>query len=166
MASERERDKTHQPIFFSSVAALEAAAAAKTGLASDWHTIDQETIDAFAEATGDRQWIHTDPERAARESPYGTTIAHGLLSLGLLPTMIVEAFTIDSASMTINYGFDRVRFVSPVPVGADLRATFALAGVERTATGARLTWEVTLEIEGVPKPALVARWIALVIERP
>ena len=156
----------HAPIAFASVAALEETAAANAVLASDWHTIDQTTIDAFAEATGDRQWIHVDPARAARESPYGSTIAHGLLSLGLLPMMIVEAFTIDSASMTINYGFDRVRFVAPVSVGASLRATFALASVERAAMGARIAWNVTLEIAGAAKPALVARWIAQVIERP
>ncbi len=155
----------HQPIVFAHVAALDEASRAQTALTSGWHTIDQATIDAFAAATGDRQWIHTDSARAARESPYGTTIAHGLLSLSLLPTMIVEALTIESATMTINYGFDRVRFVSPVPVGAKLRATFALASTERATTGTRLTWNVTLEIAGAEKPALVAQWIALVIER-
>jgi acyl dehydratase len=155
----------HEPIAFANLAALEAATAAKTVLASDWHTIDQATIDAFAEATGDRQWIHSDPARAERDSPFGTTIAHGLLSLGLLPMMIVEALTIESATMTINYGFDRVRFVSPVPVGATLRATFVLASVERAPTGSRMTWNVTLEIAGGMKPALVAQWIAQIIER-
>lgn len=155
----------HEPIAFANVAALEAAAATDAVLASDWHTIDQATIDAFAETTGDRQWIHLDPARAARESPYGTTIAHGLLSLSLLPMMIAEALTIASASMTINYGFDRVRFVSPVPVGSSVRATFALASVERAATGTRITWSVTLEIADAAKPALVARWISQVIER-
>ncbi len=156
----------HEPIAFASVAALEATPATNAVLASDWHTIDQATIDTFAEATSDRQWIHTDPARAARDSPYGTTIAHGLLSLALLPMMIAEALRIESASMTINYGFDRVRFVSPVPVGARLRATFALASVERSASGARIAWTVTLEIAGSEKPALVARWISQVIERP
>ena len=155
----------NEPIAFANVAALEAATAARIVLASDWHTIDQATIDAFAEATGDRQWIHSDPARAARESPYGTTIAHGLLSLALLPMMIGEAFTIQSATMSINYGFDRVRFVSPVPVGARLRATFVLASVKRAPASSRMTWNVTLEIAGGAKPALVAQWIAQIIER-
>ncbi len=149
---------------FADVAAMEAAMTYGESLSSGWRTVDQATIDAFAEATGDRQWIHVDAARAAAESPFGTTIAHGFLSLSLLSAMIAETFAIDSAVLTINYGFDRVRFIAPVPVDARVRATFALANVTRGGGGTRVTWDVAMEIAGSAKPALAAQWIALVVE--
>lgn len=149
---------------FADLAALEEAARAGDVVRAAWRTIDQATIDTFAAATGDRQWIHLDAERARRESPYGTTIAHGFLTLSSLSAMIGEALEIASARMTVNYGFDRVRFVSPVPVGARIRGVFTVAGVTRTPEGARVTWDATVEIDGATKPALVARWISYVIE--
>ncbi len=149
---------------FADVAALEAAMTDGQSLASEWRTVDQATIDAFAEATGDRQWIHADAARAAAESPFHTTIAHGFLSLSLLSAMIAETLEIASAVMTINYGFDRIRFITPVPVDARVRATFALANVTRGPGGARVTWDVAMEIAESAKPALAAQWIALVVE--
>jgi acyl dehydratase len=122
---------------------------------SDWISVTQERIDAFAHATGDHQWIHVDPVRAAA-GPFGTTIAHGFLTLSLLPEMGETAFAIDDAKMGINYGLNRVRFPSPVPVGSRLRGHFKLLRVEPIDGGVQMTVEVTMEREGSPKPVCVA----------
>lgn len=123
---------------------------------SDWVQIDQERIDRFAEATGDHQWIHVDPARA-RQGPYGTTVAHGFLTLSLLPLFFESAFVIRDVSMGINYGLNRVRFPAPVPVDSRLRAHFMLLAYEPLEpAGAQLTVQVTVEREGSDKPVCVA----------
>jgi acyl dehydratase len=125
----------------------------------EWFLVTQERIDLFAEATGDRQWIHTEPERAARESPYGTTIAHGFLTLSLLSELMMRAVSVGGLRMGLNYGLNRVRFVSPVPAGARIRGRFTLAAVEEIKGGVQATWSVTVEREGNDKPACVAEWL-------
>ncbi len=128
--------------------------------ASDWLTIDQATIDAFAEVTGDRQWIHTDPRRAQAESRYGRTIAHGFLTLSLLSRLSHEAFEVAGEfRMRINYGLNRVRFPAPVLEGSRIRATFSVQSVEDIPDGHQVVWLVTVDVEGSEKPALVAEWI-------
>jgi acyl dehydratase len=122
---------------------------------SDWVTVDQQRIDLFADATGDHQWIHTDPERAAG-GPFGKTIAHGFLTLSLLPLFTQTAFHIGDVRMGVNYGLNRVRFTHPVPVGSRLRGHHTLLKYEGIPGGAQLTLEVTVEIEGADKPACVA----------
>lgn len=124
---------------------------------SDWFTITQDLIDRFADLTDDFQWIHVDQERARVESPYGNTIAHGFLTLSLLSRLSREAIDIrGDFRMRINYGFNRVRFVSPVPAGSRIRARFTVQKV----TEIEVTWLVTVEVEGSEKPALVAEWLA------
>lgn len=123
---------------------------------SDWIDVSQERVDRFAEATGDRQWIHVDVERA-RQGPFGGPIAHGFLTLSLLPALIEQAFHVEGVRMGINYGLNKVRFVSPVPVGSRLRARFVLLGSENIdGGGVQMTWRVTLEADGQSKPACVA----------
>ena len=126
---------------------------------TEWLTVSQQHIDEFADATGDDQWIHVDRERAARESPYRRTVAHGFLTLSLLPHFFKEAVEIQGARMGINYGLNRVRFTGPVPAGSRVRARFGLAAVEDIAQGVQTTWNVTVEREGGDKPAVVADWI-------
>jgi acyl dehydratase len=126
---------------------------------SDWLKIEQERIDRFAEATGDRQWIHVDAARAAAESPFGSTIAHGYLTLSLLPGMMMETLVIRLGRMSINYGANRVRFAAPVRAGDRIRAHFTLAALEEIAGGVQLTWHALVEIEGQRKPACVAELI-------
>jgi acyl dehydratase len=126
---------------------------------SDWVTVEQSHIDQFAEATGDHQWIHVDPERAA-DGPFGKTIAHGFLTLSLLPVLVAKTYRIDGVKMGINYGLNKVRFTSPVPVGSKVRGSIVLSGVEQTKDGAtQLTTTVTVEMEGSERPALVAEWL-------
>ncbi|CAG1018031.1 3-hydroxybutyryl-CoA dehydratase [Burkholderiaceae bacterium] len=126
---------------------------------SDWITVDQQRIDRFAQATGDHQWIHVDPVRAAA-GPFGTTVAHGFLTLSLLPEMSASAFAIDEAKMGVNYGLNRVRFPAPVPVNSRLRGRFKLLSYDAIPGGAQMTVEVTMEREGSPKPVCVAESIA------
>jgi acyl dehydratase len=127
---------------------------------SEWHTITQQQIDAFADITSDHQWIHTDPERARRESPYGATIAHGFLTVSLLSGMIEEAISLQGdLKMRINYGFNRLRFTSAVPAGARVRARFTVNGLKEIQGGVEIAWGVIVEIEGQTKPALVAEWL-------
>jgi acyl dehydratase len=126
----------------------------------EWLEISQERIAQFAEATDDRQWIHLDPSRAAAESPYGGTIAHGLLTLSLIVPFVERAVAVDGVRMTVNYGFNRVRFPSAVPAGARLRPRVAVGAVESVAGGVQVTWHVTIEREGGDKPACVAEWVA------
>jgi len=120
---------------------------------SDWLTITQERVNLFAEATGDHQWIHVDPARAEKESPFGGPIAHGYLTLSLLAKFSQESIKIGNARMGVNYGSNKVRFTSPVRVGQAVRARFKLAAYDEIPGGAQLTWNVTIDIKGGDKPA-------------
>ena len=126
--------------------------------ASDWVVVGQPRIDLFAQATGDAQWVPGDPARAAA-GPFGTTVAHGFLTLSLLPELMAAAFHIEDVRMGLNYGLDRLRFPSPVPVDSRLRARCHLTKFELIEGGAQLTITVTVEREGGAKPACVAEWI-------
>ncbi|HEY5246828.1 MAG TPA: MaoC family dehydratase [Dermatophilaceae bacterium] len=129
---------------------------------SDWHTITQEQIDLFAEATGDDQWIHTDPERAAT-GPFGTTIAHGYLTMSLIPALVSQIYTIEGLQMDVNYGSNKVRFPAPVPAGSRVRAGAELLELARGPQGAQATVRVTIEREGGDKPACVAEALAMLV---
>ena len=122
---------------------------------SDWVTITQEQVQQFADATGDQQWIHVDPERAKEQSPFGGPIAHGYLTLSLLPSLIPQIVTITGFSMGVNYGTEKVRFPSPVPVGARVRAGATMAAATPFEGGVQMNLKVTIEVEGQPKPAMV-----------
>ncbi len=126
---------------------------------SDWIAIDQQRINAFADATGDHQWIHVDVERARRETPFGATIAHGFLTLSLVSALMRQTVAIDGLRMTINYGLNRVRFVSPVPAGSRVRARVALGAVGDVKDGTQAAWTITVEREGGDKPCVVAEWL-------
>jgi len=141
-----------------SIAALANYTGKEAGI-SDWLEVSQERIDQFAEVSEDRQWIHIDRERAARESPFKTTIAHGFLTLSLLSALARLAISVSGVRMGINYGLNRVRFVSPVPADARIRGRFTLATVEEIKGGVQLTWNVTVEREGSDKPCCVAEWL-------
>lgn len=123
---------------------------------SDWHLVTQKEINAFAECTHDHQWIHVDVERAANESPFGTTIAHGYYTLSLAPYLLSQIWQVNGLKMGINYGINRLRFPHPVPVGKKVRASAKLDGVEDVKDGKQVQVTVTFEIEGVEKPACVA----------
>jgi len=125
---------------------------------SDWLSISQERIDQFAAATGDDQWIHLDADRAAIESPYGATVAHGFLTLSLVTPLLRDTIALDDAGMIVNYGCDRVRFVSAVPAGASIRARFTLAGVDARSDSVQVTWAVVIERQGHGKPSVVLDW--------
>ncbi len=142
---------------FDGVDDLRAAVGTTIG-SSDWLTVEQGQIDGFADATLDHQWIHVDTERA-KEGPFGTTIAHGFLTLSLLPAMIARVYRVDGVRMGINYGLNRVRFTSPVPVGSKVRGTIELMEVGDVTGGAQIVNKVTVEIEGSERPALVAEWL-------
>ena len=124
---------------------------------SDWHEVTQDQVNLFADATGDHQWIHVDPERAAKESPFGGPIAHGYLTISLAPKLLPQIMRVDGIAMGVNYGINKLRFPTPVPVGGKLRAGATLAGVEDIAGGAQVTMDVTFEVEGTDKPACVAQ---------
>ncbi len=128
---------------------------------SDWFTVSQERIDKFAEATSDDQWIHVDAGRAARESPYGATIAHGFLTLSLIGTLLRDAIVIEGVRMTVNYGSNRVRFMAPVIAGSRIRGRFVVASVEESGEAVKVVWSVTVERESDGKPCCVAEWILL-----
>ncbi|MRG60039.1 dehydratase [Agromyces sp. CFH 90414] len=128
----------------------------------DWFTIDQTRIDAFAAATDDHQWIHVDVERAAA-GPFGAPIAHGFLTLSLLTALATPLLDVGGLAMGVNYGFEKVRFLQPVTAGSRVRAVGTIAGAERTGTGVRVTQELTVEIEGSERPALVAQWVTLLV---
>jgi acyl dehydratase len=123
---------------------------------SDWLPVTQDRINRFADATGDHQWIHVDPVRAAAESPFGGTIAHGYLTLALIPRLMMEALDVGGGRMIVNYGLDRLRFVTPVRCLDRVRAHFTLAGMEDFPGGVQIHWTVQVEIEGQPKPACIA----------
>ena len=122
----------------------------------DWYPVTQEQINLFAEATGDYQWIHLDEKRAAKESPFGTTIAHGFLTLSLLPRVMGDTVELPPAKMTVNYGLNRVRFAAPVPAGSRVRPGMTLLAVDEVTGGVQLTWRVIIEVEGSEKPACIA----------
>ncbi|MHB1527083.1 MAG: MaoC family dehydratase [Candidatus Dormibacteria bacterium] len=125
---------------------------------SPWHQITQAQVDLFAEATGDHQWIHVDPERA-RLGPFGGTVAHGYLTLSLLPMLLQGMVRVPGVGLALNYGLNRVRFVSPVPVGSRVRATAVPQAVTDVEGGVQLVLAVTVEIEGQEKPACVAETV-------
>ncbi|WP_040796121.1 MaoC family dehydratase [Nocardia higoensis] len=147
---------------FDGIADLEKAVGEHLGY-SDWYTVTQEKVNLFAEATGDHQWIHVDPERAA-QGPFGGPIAHGFLTLSLLPVLSKQVFRVDGLKMGINYGQDKVRFPSSVLVGSRLRAGIELLSVERSAAGARVRTRVTVQVEEAPKPACVAEHISVMVD--
>ncbi|WP_062990446.1 MaoC family dehydratase [Nocardia anaemiae] len=146
---------------FNGIGELEQAVGTHLGY-SEWHTVTQEQIDLFAEATGDRQWIHVDPERAA-QGPFGTTIAHGYLTLSLLPLLVSQVYRVDGLKMGINYGSNKVRFPSPVPSGSRVRAGVELVKLEPTKAGVQVTALVTIEREGGDKPACIAEALSVLV---
>ena len=139
---------------FEHLSDLQSLVGQELGL-SDWLEIEQTRIDRFAEATGDHQWIHTDPVRAAA-GPFGVTVAHGFLTLSLVPLLFETGFSVGDVVMGINYGLNRVRFANPVRVGSRLRGRFKLLAYDVLPGGAQLTVEVTVELDGQAKPACVA----------
>jgi acyl dehydratase len=142
-------------VVIASPAALQAWIGQEVAL-SDWLQVTQERIDRFAEATGDHQWIHVDSARAAAESPFGGTIAHGYLTVALIATLMLESVEVEGCRMIINYGINRLRFLMPVRSGDRVRARFTLAALEPIKGGVQLEWTVQVEIEGQTKPACVA----------
>lgn len=126
---------------------------------SDYMEIDQGRVQLFADATGDQQWIHTDPERAKAQSPFGGPIAHGYLTLSLGPVLLPQIFSVGGVAMGVNYGANKVRFMAPVPVGARLRAGIKVLAVDDIQGGAQVTLETTFETEGATKPSCVAEVI-------
>jgi acyl dehydratase len=139
---------------FTSGADLAASVGQEIGV-SDWHEIPQSQIDLFAEATGDDQWIHIDPERA-KAGPYGTTIAHGYLTLSLLAPLMKTTYRIEGAKMAVNYGLNKVRFAAPVRVGSRVRVRVSLATVDEIPNGVQSVWSAVIELEGSEKPACIA----------
>jgi len=146
-----------------SLASYQAMVGREIGV-SAWYLVDQKRIDAYADVTEDHQFIHVDPERAARETPFGTTIAHGFLTMSLMSVMSYEVLpVIEGTTMGINYGIDRLRFLSPVRSGSRVRGRFTLAEAKlRKPNELQTRTSVSVEIEGEDKPALVADWIGLV----
>ena len=129
---------------------------------SEWVLIEQDRIDKFAEATGDHQWIHVDPERAGK-GPFGSTIAHGFLTLSLIPALAWEVYTVEGARLSVNYGLNKLRFITPVKVGSRVRARLAVASVEEVPGDAlQVATTVTVELEGAEKPAAVAETLTRV----
>jgi acyl dehydratase len=139
---------------FSGVEELKGAVGESLG-SSDWLSVDQKRIDQFADATGDHQWIHVDPERA-KDGPFGTTIAHGFLTLSLIPIFTPQVFRVENVKMGINYGVNKVRFTSPVPVNSRLRGSYELSSVDDVSGVVQVTSKVTVELEGSDRPACVA----------
>jgi len=139
---------------FTSAADLKDSEGQEVGV-SDWHEIPQSQIDLFAEATGDDQWIHVDPERAAA-GPYGATIAHGYLTLSLLAPLMKTTYRIEGAKMAVNYGLNKVRFAAPVRVGSRVRVRVSLTSVQPIPNGVQSVWSAIVELEGSEKPACIA----------
>jgi len=123
---------------------------------SEWQPITQERVNLFAEATDDHQWIHVDPERA-KDGPFGVAIAHGYLTLSLAPVLLNKVLRVDNTKFGVNYGCNKVRFPSPVPVGSELRMGVTIAAVDETDGGAQVTYDLVMEIKDAPKPACVAQ---------
>jgi acyl dehydratase len=146
---------------FTGVAELEAAVGTHLGY-SDWHVVTQQQIDSFADSTGDHQWIHVDPEKAAR-GPFGTTIAHGYLTLSLVPMLAGQVYSIQGFSMGVNYGAEKLRFPAPVPVGSRIRAGVQLLSVAPGGGGYRIVDRTTVELESGGKPACVVDVVSIVV---
>jgi acyl dehydratase len=146
---------------FDGVAELEEAVGTHLGH-SEWHTVNQDQIDAFAAATGDHQWIHVDPAKAA-EGPFGSTVAHGFLTLSLLPMLTWQVYKVEGVKMGVNYGADKLRFPSPVPVGSRVRAGVELTSVTPNKLGYQIATRVTIELDGSDKPACVVDMLAVVV---
>ena len=146
---------------FTTIEDLEAAVGENLGY-TEWLEITQERVDTFAEATGDFQWIHVDPEKA-KDGPFGGTIAHGYLTLSLIPIFSVELFSLDTPGAKLNYGSNKVRFMNPVRVGKRIRATATVTKFEEIKSGRQLTVSYTIEIEGEEKPAMIAETITLLL---
>ncbi|WP_280346455.1 MaoC family dehydratase [Nocardia neocaledoniensis] len=146
---------------FDGLAELEAAVGTHLGY-SQWHAITQDQVNTFAEATGDHQWIHVDPEKAA-QGPFGTTIAHGYLTLSLVPMLVSEIYRVDGVKMGVNYGSNKLRFPAPVPVGSKVRAGVELVSVTPGAGGHLVTAKVVIEREGGDKPVCVVETVSLVV---
>lgn len=142
---------------------LHAAANTRIGYSS-WHTLTQERIDAFADATGDHQWIHVDPARAS-EGPFGATIAHGHLLTSMIPMLVWEVYTVDAVRMGINYGSNKIRFPSPVPVGSRIRAAVEIKGVDTVPSGVQVVTGVTIERENADKPVCIAEIVSSYVPR-
>ena len=142
---------------FTGIDELRAAAGSAVGV-SDWVTVRQDQVDMFADATVDHQWIHVDQERA-EQGPFGTTIAHGFLTLSLLPMLIAQVYRVEGVRMGINYGLNRVRFTAPVPVGSQVRGNVELLDVSDVTGGVQVATKVTVEIAESERPALVAEWL-------
>jgi acyl dehydratase len=121
--------------------------------------VSQIRINAFAEATDDRQWIHVDPERAARDSPFGTTVAHGFLTLSLLPLIVGPAIDLEGTRIRVNYGLNAVRFIAPVKADSSIRASVSLQSWEPIRSGIQATWNVMIDVRGSPLPACTAQWV-------
>ncbi|HEY6425458.1 MAG TPA: MaoC family dehydratase [Pseudonocardiaceae bacterium] len=145
---------------FTAAGELRTAVGEELG-ASDWMIIGQRRVDAFADATDDHQWIHVDPQRATA-GPFGTTIAHGFLTLSLLPHLIGQVYRVEGATMAINYGLNKVRFPTPVPVGSRVRVQVTLVEVTDAAGGLQVVVRATLQVEGNAKPGCVADWVTRV----
>ena len=143
---------------FASPADLHDAVGEHLG-SSEWHAVDQEQVNLFADATGDHQWIHVDPERA-KDGPFGTTIAHGFLVLSLVPMLASQVYSLDGVRMGINYGLNKVRFTAPVPTGSKVRASVRLLSVDDIADGVHVVNQVTVELEGSEKPCCVAETVS------
>lgn len=150
------------PKEYDGIAGFEAHVGEHLGY-SAWRTVTQKEIDLFAEATGDHQWIHVDAERAA-QGPYGKTIAHGYLTLSLVPILAQQIYRVTGLTMQVNYGSDKLRFPAPVPVDSRIRAGAELLKVERSKNGGRATVRLTVEVEGNDKPACVVETIAAMVE--
>jgi acyl dehydratase len=146
---------------FADIAELEAAVGTHLGY-SEWHTVDQEQIDTFARATGDHQWIHVDPLRAA-QGPFGSTIAHGYLTLALVPMLVWEVYQVEGATMGVNYGADKLRFPAPLPVDSKVRAGVTLLSVTPSSGGHQVKARVTIEREGGEKPVCVVDTLSIVM---
>jgi acyl dehydratase len=143
---------------FATLAELQALVGNEVGV-SRWFDVTQQRIDTFADATDDNQWIHVDPERSARESPFGGTVAHGFLTLSLLSAMLEDVVLMGDVKLAVNYGLNKVRFPAPVAAGSRVRARIALAAVEVLDGGAQLVWDIVVEREGGGKPACVAEFL-------
>lgn len=148
---------------FHGIEELRAAVGTHLGY-SEWHTITQREIDLFAEATGDHQWIHVDPQKAAL-GPFGATIAHGYLTLALIPMLVGQVYAVEGIAMGVNYGANKVRFPSPVPVGSRVRARVVLVSVEPGSGGFQCVARVTVEREGSDKPSCVAETVSVLVPR-
>ena len=146
---------------FSGIEELQAAVGEHLGY-SDWLTVTQDRIDAFADATGDHQWIHVDPERAAA-GPFGSTIAHGFLTLSLMPIFGSQVYRIDGLKAALNYGADKVRFPAPVPVNSRLRGGVQLKAVTPIALGFQMATTITIELEGSEKPACIIEMLVVLV---